>query len=59
VHDSIGGTIGKGDNSQVGVFAAYASRHGYALVDTRLFVPEQWFLRTIKTAVTSATCPMT
>ena len=37
------GTIGKGDNSQVGVFAAYASRHGYALVDTRLFVPEQWF----------------
>jgi len=25
------------------VFAAYASRHGYALVDTRLFVPEQWF----------------
>jgi SRSO17 transposase len=37
------GTIGKGDNSQVGVFAAYASRHGYALVDTRLFMPEQWF----------------
>ena len=37
------GTIGKVDNSQVGVFAAYASRHGYALVDTRLFVPEQWF----------------
>ena len=22
--------------------AAYASRHGYALVDTRLFLPEQW-----------------
>jgi len=37
------GTIGKVDNSQVGVFAAYASRHGYALVDTRLFMPEQWF----------------
>jgi len=37
------GTLGKVDNSQVGVFAAYASRHGYALVDTRLFMPEQWF----------------
>jgi SRSO17 transposase len=37
------GTIGKVENSQVGVFAAYASRHGYALVDTRLFMPEQWF----------------
>jgi SRSO17 transposase len=30
-------------NCQVGVFAAYASRQGYALVDTRLFLPEAWF----------------
>src|SRR6266702_5069834 len=37
------GALGKVENSQVGVFAAYASRQGYALVDTRLFVPEQWF----------------
>src|SRR5438128_3118490 len=37
------GTRGKVDNSQVGVFAAYASRHGYALVDKRLFIPETWF----------------
>jgi SRSO17 transposase len=37
------GTLGKVDNSQGGVFAAYASRHGYALVDKRLFMPEQWF----------------
>ena len=37
------GTLGKVENSQVGVFAAYASRHGYALVDKRLFIPEQWF----------------
>src|SRR5713101_9714898 len=29
-------------NCQVGVFAAYASRQGYALVDKRLFLPEQW-----------------
>ena len=47
--DSIGvarqycGTIGKVDNCQVGVFAAYCSEHGYAIVDKRLFVPEQWF----------------
>lgn len=47
--DSIGvgrqycGTIGKVENCQVGVFAAYASVHGYALVDKRLYIPEHWF----------------
>jgi SRSO17 transposase len=47
--DSIGvarqycGTIGKVDNCQVGVFAAYASEHGYAIVDKRLFIPDKWF----------------
>lgn len=47
--DSVGGarqycgTLGKVDNCQVGVFAAYASRQGYALVDKRLFLPEQWW----------------
>jgi len=47
--DSIGvarqycGTIGKVDNCQVGVFATYVSEHGYALLDKRLFIPEQWF----------------
>ena len=47
--DSIGvarqycGTIGKVDNCQVGVFAAYVSEYGYALVDKRLFIPEKWF----------------
>jgi len=47
--DSIGvgrqycGTIGKVENCQVGVFAAYVSENGYALVDKRLFIPEQWF----------------
>ena len=25
------------------VFLAYASERGYALVDKRLFIPEQWF----------------
>ena len=38
------GSLGKIDNCQVGVFAAYASPHGYALVDRRLFIPERWFL---------------
>src|SRR5215813_9443392 len=45
--DSVGvarqycGTLGKVENCQVGVFAGYASRHGYALVDERLFLPEE------------------
>ena len=37
------GTLGKVDNCQVGVFAAYASRQGYTLVDKRLFLPEGWW----------------
>jgi SRSO17 transposase len=47
--DSVGvarqycGTLGKVENCQVGVFAAYASRHGYALLDKRLFLPEEWW----------------
>ncbi len=47
--DSIGvsrqycGAVGKVDNCQVGVFAAYVSEHGYSLIDKRLFLPEQWF----------------
>ena len=47
--DSVGvarqycGTIGKVDNCQVGVFAAYVSEQGYALVDKRLFIPKKWF----------------
>lgn len=37
------GTLGKVENCQVGVFAAYASPQGYALLDAELFVPEKWF----------------
>src|SRR4030066_1129339 len=37
------GSIGKVENCQVGVFAAYATAHGYAVLDKRLFVPEEWF----------------
>src|SRR3989441_11358470 len=52
--DSVGvarqycGSLGKVENSQVGVFAAYASCHGYALVDKRLFISEQWFTEDYK-----------
>ena len=47
--DSIGvarqycGAAGKVDNCQVGVFAAYVSEQGYAIVDNRLFIPKKWF----------------
>jgi len=48
-NDSIGvsrqycGNIGKVENCQVGVYTAYASRHGYGFLDNRLFIPEKWF----------------
>ncbi|MEV7676612.1 IS701 family transposase [Streptomyces sp. NPDC088752] len=35
------GTAGRIENSQVGVFLAYASHHGRALIDRRLYLPEQ------------------
>lgn len=47
--DSIGvarqysGNLGKVDNCQVGVFAAYTSKYGYSLIDKRLYIPEHWF----------------
>ena len=37
------GSLGKVENCQVGVFAAYVSSQGYAFLDTRLFIPEKWF----------------
>lgn len=36
------GTAGRVENCQVGVFAAYASRFGQALVDRRLYLPKVW-----------------
>jgi SRSO17 transposase len=61
--DSVGvarqycGTLGKVDNCQVGVFAAYASRQGYALVDKRLFMPEPWFTDAYHTRWTKGKVP--
>lgn len=37
------GRLGKVENCQAGVFAAYASRKGYTLLDRRLYLPEAWF----------------
>lgn len=48
------GTAGRIENSQVGVFLAYASKYGQALVDRRLYLPKDWAedrLRRLKTQV--------
>ena len=36
------GRVGKTENCQVGVYMAYVSRKEHALVDTRLYLPEEW-----------------
>jgi SRSO17 transposase len=36
------GTAGRIENAQVGVFLAYASRHGTAFIDRALYLPEEW-----------------
>ena len=36
------GTAGRIENCQVGVFLGYASRHGRALIDRALYLPEGW-----------------
>ena len=36
------GTAGRTENSQVGVFAVYASRKGAAFVDRALYLPKEW-----------------
>ena len=36
------GTAGRIENCQIGVFLAYTSRHGHALIDRALYLPETW-----------------
>jgi SRSO17 transposase len=36
------GTAGRIENAQVGVFLAYAGRHGTALIDRALYLPKEW-----------------
>jgi len=37
------GATGKVDNCQASVFLAYASSLGHALLDRRLYLPQEWF----------------
>lgn len=36
------GSVGKITNCQIGVFAAYVSRHGHAFIDRALYLPKVW-----------------
>jgi SRSO17 transposase len=36
------GSVGKITNCQIGVFAAYVSRQGHALIDRALYLPKAW-----------------
>src|SRR4051812_32783923 len=36
------GTAGRIENVQIGVFLAYASNKGHALIDRELYLPEEW-----------------
>jgi len=36
------GTAGRIENCQIGVFLGYASRHGRALINRALYLPERW-----------------
>ncbi len=36
------GSAGKIKNCQIGVFAAYVSRHGHAFIDCALYLPKSW-----------------
>ncbi len=36
------GTAGRIENCQIGVFLAYRSQHGHALIDRRLYLPKEW-----------------
>src|SRR6266851_5348861 len=36
------GSAGKITNCQIGVFAAYVSRHGHGFIDRALYLPKEW-----------------
>src|SRR3954471_16287440 len=42
VHRQYSGTAGRIENCQIGVFLGYASRHGHALIDRALYLPQTW-----------------
>ena len=46
------GSAGKITNCQIGVFAAYVSRHGHAFIDRALYLPKVWTDDPIRLAAT-------
>ena len=42
VHRQYSGTAGRIENCQIGVFLAYGSRHGRALIARALYLPQTW-----------------
>ena len=46
------GSAGKITNCQIGVFAAYVSRHGHALIDRALYLPKSWADDRVRCAAT-------
>jgi SRSO17 transposase len=46
------GSAGKITNCQIGVFAAYVSRHGHAFIDRALYLPKAWASDPTKLAAT-------
>src|SRR4051795_9050970 len=42
VHRQSTGSAGKITHCQIGVFAAYVSRHGHAFIDRALYLPQTW-----------------
>ena len=53
------GSAGKITNCQIGVFAAYVSRHGHALVDRRLYLPKTWTADPARRAATRVPASIT
>ena len=51
------GTAGRIENCQIGVFLGYASRHGHALIDRALYLPESWAM--IRRGGAPPACPRT
>jgi SRSO17 transposase len=53
------GTAGRVENAQVGVFLAFASRHGQALMDRALYLPEEWATDAERRTLAGVPCDVT
>jgi SRSO17 transposase len=42
------GTVGRRENSQIGVFLLYASTKGYAFIDRVLYLPQEWTMERVR-----------